>query len=108
MEIHIKTYYLNYFMKISEISIKTRAVDTEGKIITISQPREVNTRYGPTQVASALIEDDTGSISLTLWGKQIEEVKPGDSVKIEGGYVTEFKGEPQISVSKKGNLTILK
>lgn len=93
-------------MKISEISMGTRSIDVQGRIISISEPREVNTRYGPTRVATAVIEDDTGSITLTLWGKQIDEVKPGNIIKIEGGYATEFKGELQINVSRKGTLEI--
>ena len=54
-----------------------------------------------------MIQDETGTIKLTLWNEQIDMVNVGDNVKIENGYVTSFKGENQLNIGKYGKLTVL-
>lgn len=39
----------------------------EGKIVEISERREVQTRYGKRTVADTVLEDETGEIGLSLW-----------------------------------------
>jgi len=92
-------------MKIAEIKPNATDVSVAGKITDIYEPRTVNTKFGyKTQVATAVLEDDTGSILLPLWGKKIQEFKIGDSVEIVGAYVTEFKGDLQVNVPKNGEI----
>jgi replication factor A1 len=57
-------------------------------------------------VADAMVADETGSIKLTLWNEQIDQVNINDKVKIENGYVTSFKGEIQLNVGKYGKMTV--
>jgi replication factor A1 len=57
-------------------------------------------------VATAIIADETGTIKLTLWNDQINQVNINDTVKVENGYVTSFKGEIQLNVGKYGKLTV--
>lgn len=95
-------------LKINEIKRGISNVETEGKIIDISDHRDVNTRYGRRRVADAMIEDDTGQIKLTLWENQIDSVKVGDKVHIAGGYVTEFRDALQLNIPKSGKLEIAK
>jgi replication factor A1 len=58
------------------------------------------------KVATVLIADETGRIKLTLWNEQINQVKVDDTVKVENGYVTSFRGEIQLNVGKYGKLTV--
>ena len=85
-----------------------KRVTVEAKVVEKSDPREVKSRYKDEtyQVADAIIADETGSIKLTLWNEQIDQVKVDNKVKIENGYVTSFKGEVQLNVGKFGKLTI--
>ncbi len=96
-------------MKISELRDGLRRVDVEGKVLDISDPREVRSRYtGETfRVAEAMIEDDTGTIKLVLWNEQIDKVNVNDTVKIENGYIKSFRGEIQLNVGRYGKLTVL-
>jgi len=48
-----------------------------------------------------------GKIKLTLWNKQIDQVSVNDTVQIENGYVTSFRGEIQLNVGKYGKLTVI-
>ncbi len=94
-------------MKISEIQRGNSGVSIEAKVIDISEPREVNTRYGKKQVADATLEDDSGQISLTLWEDQINSITIGAKVSTSGGYVTEFRNKLQLNIPKSGKLEII-
>ena len=91
-------------MKIEEISQETKNIELEANVVEISDPRTVNTRFGPKQVATAVIEDETGRINLTLWEKQIETIKNAPKVKITGAYVTEWNGNLQLNLSRQSVL----
>ena len=93
-------------MKISEIQRGMSNVSVEGKIIDISEVREVNTRYGKKSVADATIEDDSGQIKLTLWEDQIQSISVGDKVTVTGGYVTEFRDVVQLNIPRSGKLEV--
>ncbi|UCF59030.1 MAG: single-stranded DNA-binding protein, partial [Candidatus Bathyarchaeota archaeon] len=63
-------------MKIKELRNGMRRVDVVAKVTEKSDPREVQSRYKNEtyRVAVALVSDDTGTIKLTLWNEQIDEV----------------------------------
>ena len=96
-------------MKIKDLRNGMRRVDVTGKIMEISEPRQVTSRYsGKThKVATAILKDDSGSIKLTLWNDQIDQVSVNDTVQIENGYITSFRGEIQLNVGKYGKLTVI-
>ena len=93
-------------MKISDIKVGMNDVSLEAKVVDISAPRDVQTRYGPRMVADILLEDDSGQISLSLWGEQIKAVSIGNIVTITGGYVTQFRDKLQLNIPKAGKLQI--
>ncbi len=95
-------------MKINEIKYGMSGVSIEGKIIEKSEPRTVNTRYGPRSVADAILEDETGTIKMSLWEEQIDRVNIGNKVAISGVYVTEFRNELQLNIPRSGKLEINK
>ncbi|MEM1586332.1 MAG: OB-fold nucleic acid binding domain-containing protein [Candidatus Bathyarchaeia archaeon] len=96
-------------MKIRELKDGMRRVNIVAKVLEISEPREVVSRFDGRiyRVADAVISDDTGTIKLSLWNEQIERVNVNDTIKIENGYVRSFKGEKQLNVGKFGKLTVL-
>ena len=94
-------------MKISELKPGTGSVNIEAKVVSVDEAREVMTKIGRrTRVANATIKDDSGEIVLTLWGDDIDRIKEGDTVQIENGWVSEFKGNSQISAGKFGKITV--
>ena len=96
-------------MKINELRDGMRKVDIEAKVIEKSDAREVRSRYTNEtyKVADATIEDETGTITLTLWNEQVEQVNVGDRVKIENGYIKSFRDVLQLNSGKYGSLTVL-
>ena len=95
-------------MKLSEVQQGMMGVRVTAKVEDIGEIRDVKTKFGTqTRVANATISDDSGSIKLTLWGDQIEKVKPGDTIEIINGMAREWQGEVQLSVSeKRGELKV--
>lgn len=95
-------------MKISELKAGATSVELEGTITEKGEPREVVTKFGkPLKVADAVISDDSGSIAISLWEANIDLVNVGDKVKITNGYVSEFKGNPQLSTGKYGKIEVV-
>lgn len=93
-------------MKINEIKYGLSGVFIEGKITEKSEPRTVNTRYGRRSVADATLEDESGTIKMSLWEEQIDRVNIGNKVSISGAYVTEFRNELQLNIPRSGKLEI--
>lgn len=96
-------------MKISEIRDGDRNINLEAKVIEIGDSREVKSRYNNEtyRVADATIEDETGTMKLSLWNEQIQLVRISDRVKIENGYARSFRGELQLNSGKYGSLTVI-
>jgi len=92
-------------MKIAELKPGMRRVDVAGKIVDIEGPRDVQTKFGPGQVATATLEDESGTVKVTLWNENISKVAANDSVQIENGYVDSYRGEVQLQVGRYGKLT---
>ena len=94
-------------MKIIELRPGMKRVEIAAKVLNISETREVTTRAGEqSRVATADVSDDSGTVKLTLWNEQIDQIKVNDNVKIENGYVTSFRGETQLNVGRYGKLTV--
>jgi replication factor A1 len=58
-------------------------------------------------VASATLQDESGSVRITLWNEKIALVSVGARVAITNGYVDSFRGELQLNVGRYGQLTII-
>ncbi|MEE9585409.1 MAG: OB-fold nucleic acid binding domain-containing protein [Nitrososphaerales archaeon] len=94
-------------MKISDLRDGMRKIDVEGEITEISESRTVNLRMGgEARVADAVLNDETGSIKVSLWDDQIDMVKVGAKIKIENGYTNSFRGEVRVNVGRYGTLEV--
>lgn len=94
-------------MKISELKEGMGKVNVEAKVVEKDEPREIMTRDGRrTQLSNAVLEDESGTIILVLWGDDADKVKEGDTVKIENGFVKEWNNSLQLSVGKFGKMTV--
>lgn len=94
---------------IAELEDGMKDVTVEGEIQKISASRNVKSHSTgkPLTVANADLRDDTETILLVLWNEQISQVKVGDKVRIEFGYVNSYRGINQLNVGRIGRLIIL-
>lgn len=91
-------------MKISELTNKQGNVEVEGTIKELGEKRTFS-KYGRQLIVSnAILEDESGSIKLTLWNDDAERFKEGDKIKIINGYINEFQGEKQLTSGKFGKI----
>lgn len=92
---------------IRDLKIGMKQVNLNAKVIEISKPTLVFTRFGNyASVANALIADETGTIKLCLWNEQINSVSVGDTVQVENARLSMFKGERQLRIGKNGRLAL--
>jgi replication factor A1 len=92
-------------MQINELKPAMNEINIKAKIIELKEPREVMTKFGTsTTLTEATLEDETGTIKLTLWGKQADGLEEGSEVEINGGFTKEFREELQLGLGKKGSI----
>jgi replication factor A1 len=92
--------------KINELQPRTGKVELTGTVTKVEESRTFE-KFGKSgTVANAKIKDDTGEVTLTLWNEQVEQVKEGDVVVIHNGWVSEYRGELQLSTGKFGSLEV--
>jgi replication factor A1 len=90
--------------KISELQPQQGNVNVTGVIKEKGELRTFN-KYGrELKLTDALLEDDSGSIKLTLWNDDVDKYNEGDKVEIINGYVNEFQGEKQLTSGKFGQM----
>jgi replication factor A1 len=95
-------------MKISELKVGASNVTVQAKVVNKEDPREVITKYGKRlSVANITLQDDSGTIPMSLWGNDINTVDVGDTIEVANGYVNEFRGSPQLSTGKFGKIRVV-
>lgn len=96
--------------KVGELTPQSRAVNVTAKCVSKSDVREIPMgRDGSAhKVCDALVGDETGAIYLTLWDDNIEKVNVNDTIRVENGYVTLFKGSMRLNIGKYGKLDMAK
>ena len=96
-------------MDIKDLQDGMKRVEVEAQVVDKNPTRQVQSKFRDEvfNVADAIVQDETGTIKLTLWNEQIDMVNVGDRIKIENGYVTSFKSETQLNIGKYGKLTVL-
>jgi GNAT superfamily N-acetyltransferase len=101
--------YKSDVTSIGELVEGMKQVTVIGTVDAIPRAREVVSRKdGKThRVADARLSDETGSVKLVLWNDAIRQVNPGERVLIDKGYVSSFRDEIQLNLSRFGRLIIL-
>jgi len=95
-------------LRIGDLKSGMNQINLKARVLEIPKPRSVITRFGGfAKVTNASIADETGTIQLPLWNKQIGAVSVGDLIRVENARVVTFKGERQLRVSRSGQLTIV-
>src|SRR3989344_1515160 len=96
-----------YKMEIVDLKPRQGKIEIVAEVTEKGDVREFN-KFGKTgRVCNAKIKDDSGTISLTLWNEQVDQVKVGDKIHIKNGYVNEWQGELQLTTGKFGSLEVI-
>lgn len=95
-------------VKIGQIRAGMRNMKVTGRLKEVGKPREIDTRFGPATLATAILEDETGSVRLNLWREQIEVAKVGDTIVLENAFAREFGGVVEVNIGADGKIAVLK
>jgi replication factor A1 len=93
-------------MEIKDLQPNTSVDVLDVEVVEVEDPREFTNFRGSGRVATAKIKDKSGEVKLSLWNEQADQVKKGDKIKIENGWVKEYRGELQVSTGRLGKLTV--
>jgi N-acetylglutamate synthase-like GNAT family acetyltransferase len=94
------------YVPIGELKDGMKNLNVKGEILEKSMARTVRSRrrWKTLSVAEAGLGDESGRVVLTLWNEQIKYVRVGDSVIVENGYVTSYRGIKQLNVGRYGRI----
>jgi replication factor A1 len=93
-------------MKVRDLKPSTKQVSLVAKVVNIGERRTIDSKFGEArQLAEATIGDDTGTVILSLWESQIDQVKSGDVLQVNNGYVSIVRGHIRLNVGKYGSFT---
>ena len=95
------------YIKIKDLVPKTVGINIIARVIIKGEGRMVKTKYGHSRVCSITIADETGAVTLSLWGSKINEANFGDLLEIKEGFCGEWQGLPQLSLGREGSMTII-
>ena len=88
--------------------VANRPVGRLEVLILRRYPRRTITSKGwKGSVAAACGRDETGLIGVVLWGDQVDQVRTGDIISIEGGWCRYSHGQKVVSTGRTGRLTVL-
>ena len=94
-------------MAIKDVKPNTGSITLVAQVVKKDNPRSFD-KFGKSgKVCNATLKDATGNIVLTLWNDDVDKVKVGDTVKLENGWCSEYKGERQISTGKFGKIEVM-
>jgi len=94
-------------VKASNIKPEMRRIDLDLKIVEIEEPRPYVSRAGREgRVTTAIGEDDSGQIKISLWDNDIDRVKVGNTIRIRNGYARVFRDEIHVSAGMYGKLEV--
>lgn len=79
-------------------------VSVKGRVISVEDPKVIQTRRGPRRISEAVIGDESGRVKVTLWGRHAGSLEEGDAVEIKGAWTTSYRGEVQLNVGYKGEI----
>ena len=101
---------VSHWTKLADLRDGMSGVNVAARVAQIGGVREFSRRDGSVgKVASVLLEDDSGSVRLSLWGDEVEmlgELQVGAVVAVENGYTRMGLGAVGLNIGRNGRLTI--
>jgi len=104
-----KSYENGRDLRIKNLKAGMKRINLKARVIGISKPKLVLTRFNDYVVfANATLSDETSTIKLTLWNGRINMISINDLVQIENANVIVFRGEKQLRIGRNGTLKVVK
>lgn len=90
-------------MQVKDLAPGANVDDLVVKVVSVGEARSVEGRDGfRHRVADVLVGDETGTILMTLWDKNIDVVRPGAVMRIRNGFVGTYRGSMRLNLGREG------
>jgi replication factor A1 len=94
---------MDEFTKVKDLNQGSKRVTVLAKVLNVGEAKDIQTRYGEQKkVTEAVLGDETGKVTMSLWNEQVSQVENGDSIVVENGYVSFVRGHMRLNVGKYG------
>ena len=97
-------------LKIKDVLAGMRNIEVVGKVTNIFNVSEFQRQDGtPSKVGAMILGDETGTLRVTLWGEQadnLKKIKQDDIVKIVSAYAKENQGRKEIHLNNSSKIII--
>ncbi len=110
-DLGIKIFDLNKKrFKINELMIGMTSMEVLVKLVQKNEVREFKKENREGKVQNLLIGDDTGAMRLVVWDEtqinSLQEVKEGDLLLINNGYIRDNNGFKEIHLNKSSSFEV--
>ncbi len=102
---------LSQRVKIKDLKPGMERVDVVGRILRVFPPRVFQKDGRTGKYCRLIIGDETGSIRLTLWNRDVAlveqgKLESGQVIEVLNGYVREYNGEPVLTLSFDSRIVV--
>lgn len=88
-------------MNIRDLKPGMNGVNIDVEVADVGEARTVVSRGVEREILELKVKDETGDIMLVLWDDMIiDDLKAGDKLKIENGFVSSYQGVWRINVGR--------
>lgn len=92
-------------VKVNQLSPQSKKVNVVVKVLSIGETKEIASKFGGmTRVTEAVVGDETGTILMSLWEDQVNEIKENEVIEITNGYVSLVRSHMRLNVGKYGSM----
>jgi len=94
------------FIKVKDLNPASKQANLVARVVNVGERRTIDSKFGgPRQLAESTIGDETGTVILSLWEDQIDQVKSDDCIQVNNGYVSLVRGHIRLNVGKYGSFS---
>ncbi|HUS79180.1 MAG TPA: OB-fold nucleic acid binding domain-containing protein [Patescibacteria group bacterium] len=101
---------VSHWTKLADLKTGMYNVNVAARVAQIGESREFARSDGSSgRVLSVLLEDETGTVRLSLWDEDVElakELEPGTTIAVENGYTRLSLGSVGLNKGRNGELII--
>lgn len=91
-------------VKVDELTPASKRVNLNVKVLSLGDRKTIDSKFGGSRdLAEAVVGDETGTVIMTLWEDQINQIAPDDVLSVENGYVSLVRGHMRLNVGKYGS-----
>nr|KXH72934.1 MAG: hypothetical protein AM324_07200 [Candidatus Thorarchaeota archaeon SMTZ1-83] len=93
-------------VKVAELEPRMSNINISFKVIEKSDAREVTSRRDGSlnRVASAVVGDETGIVTVPLWNDMIPEIEPGKTYELKNSYTGLFRGNLRLKIGRESEI----